>query len=110
MNIIVTVNIRAQEDPRTNNELQGWHTRFCTSFLHCHIHIWKFIDKLKQDSSLKHLKMAHGIVGALNAPQRWIYWETTERLRTPVDEYGRNNLIDVLRGILTTSRNKHSEY
>ena len=54
--------------------------------------------------------MAHGIVGALNAPQRWIYWETTERLRTPVDEYGRNNLIDVLRGILTTSRNKHSEY
>ena len=29
------MNIRVQEDlPRTNNELEGWHTRFSTSFLH----------------------------------------------------------------------------
>ena len=63
------MNVRVQEDlPRTNNDLEGWHTRFSGSFLHHHAHIWKFIDKLKQDSSLNHLKMAQMVAGAQNPP------------------------------------------
>ena len=94
------MNIRVQEDlPHTNNELEGWHTRFSTSFLHYHTHILKFIEKLKQGFSLNHLKMTHGIEGAPNPPQRRIYREINKRLQTLVDGYGQNNLIDFLRGI-----------
>ena len=81
------MNIRVQEDlPRKNNELEGWHTRF------------SIIEKLKWDSSFNHLKMAHGTAGAPNLPQRRIYREINESLRTLVDGYGQNNLIDFLRG------------
>ena len=93
------MNMRVQEDlPRTNNDLEGWHTRFSGSFLHHHAHIWKCIDKVKQDSSLYHLKMAQMVAGAQNPPQRRIYREINERIRTLVDGYENNN-IDFLRGI-----------
>ena len=81
------MNIRVQEDlPRKNNELEGWHTCF------------SIIEKLRWDSSLNHLKMAHGTAGAPNLPQRRIYREINESLRTLVDGYGQNNLIGFLRG------------
>ena len=99
-----SMNIKVQEDlPPTNNELEDWHTRFSTSFLHYHTHIWIFIEKLKQGSPFSHLKMAHGIAGAPNPSQRRIYREINERQRTLVDGYGQNNLIDFLRGISNKS-------
>ena len=77
---LCNMNIRVQEDlPRTNNESEGWHTRFSTSFLHYHAHIWKFIENLKQDSSLNYLKMAHEI-GAPDPLQWRIYMSTVSFL------------------------------
>ena len=62
--VLWNMNIRVKEElPRTNNDLEGWNTRFSGGFLHHHAHIWKFIEKLKQDSLLNHLKMAQGVVG-----------------------------------------------
>ena len=101
------INIRVQEDlARTNNELEGWHTRFSSSFLYYHAHFSKFIKKLKQDSSLNHLKMAHRIAGVPNPPQHRIYWEINERLQTPVD---RTILLTFYKEFLTNSRNKRFE-
>ena len=81
------------------NELEGGYTRFSTSFLHFYANIWKFIEKLKQDLSLNHLKMAHEITGAPNPPQCQIYWVINEGLQTLVDGYGQSNLIDFFREI-----------
>ena len=36
---------------RTNNNLEGWRTRFSTMFRQAHPSIWKFIDSLKLDAS-----------------------------------------------------------
>ena len=94
-----SINSDLQHLPHTNNDLEGWHTRFSGSFLHHHAHIWKFIDNLKQDSSLNHLKMAQMVDGSAEPPQRRIYREINERIRTLVDGYENNNIIDFLRGI-----------
>ena len=68
---LCNVHHRVEEDlPRTNNELEGWHTRFAGSFTHAHAHIWKFIEKFKLDSHMNHFKIAQGLVGIANPPQK----------------------------------------
>ena len=45
------MNLRIHNNfPRTNNDLEGWHNRFSSSFAHRYTYVWKFIDGLKQDS------------------------------------------------------------
>ena len=39
------------ELPRTNNNLEGWRTRFSTMLSQTHPSIWEFIDTLKLDAS-----------------------------------------------------------
>ena len=91
---------RVEEDlPRTNNELEGWHTRFAGNFTHAHGHIWKFIEKLKLDSHMNHFKIAQGLVAIANPPHKRVYRELNGRIRTLVAGYQNNNFIDFLRGI-----------
>ena len=78
---------------------KGWHNRFSSSFTHHQTDVWKFIDGLKQDSSLNHLLMAQMIAGAPNPPQRHIYREVNERIQRLVDVYQNNDIIGFLRGI-----------
>ena len=67
------MNLRVHENlPQTSNNLEGWHNRFSNSFVHRHMHVWKFIDGLKQDSPLNHLLISQMIAGAPNLPQRRI--------------------------------------
>ena len=49
--------------------------------MHRHTHVWKFIDGLKQDSSLSHLLMAQMIAGAPKLPQQRIYREVSEHIQ-----------------------------
>ena len=42
--------------PQANNNLEGWHNRFSSSFTHRHTHVWKFIDGLKQDKLMNLFK------------------------------------------------------
>ena len=39
------------ELPRTNNNLEGWHTRFSTMFRQTHPSVLEFNDTLKPDAS-----------------------------------------------------------
>ena len=82
--------------PRTSNDLEGWHNRFSSSFTHHHTHVWKFIDDLKEDSSLNHSLMAKMIAGASNPLQRCIYREVNERIQRLVVGYQKNDIIDFL--------------
>ena len=69
------MNLRVHENlPRTNNNLEGWHNRSSNSFAHRHTHVWKFIDGLKQDSSLNHLLMAQTITRDCSNTYIDYYW------------------------------------
>ena len=47
------------ELPRTNNNLERWHTCFSTMLRQTHSSIWEFIDTLKLDASHNRMLIAH---------------------------------------------------
>ena len=102
------MNLRVHKNlPRTNNNLEGWYNRFSNPFAHRLTHVSKFIDGLKQDSSLNHLLMAQMIAGAPNPPQRRIYREVDERIQRLEAGYQNNDIIGFLRGM--SYHNRHHE-
>ena len=58
------------ELPRTNNNLEGWYTRFSTMFRQTHPSIWEFIDTLKLDASHNRMLIAQMLAGAAPPPQK----------------------------------------
>ena len=94
------VNNRVLDDlPRTNNDLEGWHNRFSTSFNEYHAHIWKFIEGLKKYSALNNHTIAQVLAGAPIPPQRRLYRDINQRIQALVAGYQNNNIIPFLRGI-----------
>ena len=85
--------------PRTNNDIEGWHSGFDVMFRHTHPPVWQFIDVLKQDSSFNRMKIAQVIAGAAPRPQTRIYREITLRIRNLIAANDINNIIPFLRGI-----------
>ena len=95
-----SVNTRVQDNiPRTNNHLEGWHTRFTSMFNSPHPSIWQFIDILKRDFSHNHMLMAQMLAGAPPPTQKRIYRAVNTRIQNLVQGYQIANLIPFLRGI-----------
>ena len=75
------MNIRFQEHlPLTINDLKGW----CILSSSCPS-IWKFIEKLKEDSSLNQMalnqmQMAQKMTEAANSLQLCAYWELNNHI------------------------------
>ena len=67
--------------PRTNNDLEGWHNRFSGSFQQRYARIWKFIERLQNDSALNHHSMAQIMAGAAVSPQRRVYHAINQRIQ-----------------------------
>ena len=57
------------ELPRTNNDLERWLNRLFGLLQQRHAHIWKFIEKMQNDSTLNHHSMAQIMAGAAVPPQ-----------------------------------------
>ena len=94
------MSLRVQNElPRTNNDLEGWHNRFADSFQQRHAHIWKFIERLQNNSTLNHHSMAQIMAGAAVPPQRRIYQAINEHSQLLVNNYANNIIIDFLRGV-----------
>ena len=72
------------ELPRTNNNLEGCHTRFSTMFKQAHPSISEFIDILKLDASHNRMLIAQMLAGAAPLPQKRIYCEVNARIATLV--------------------------
>ena len=87
------------ELPRTNNNLEGWHTRFSTMFRQTHPSIWEFIDTLKLDASHNRMLIAQMLAGAAPPPQKRVYRDVNARIATLVQGYNNGNIIPFLRGI-----------
>ena len=53
------MSLRVQHElPRNSNDLEGLHSIFAGSFQQQHAHIWDFIERLQNDSTLNHHSMA----------------------------------------------------
>ena len=90
------MSLRVQNElPRTNNDFEGWHNRFTSSFQQ-HAHIWKFIERLQNDSTLNHHSMALIMVGAAAPPQRRVYHTINEHIQLLVNNYANNTIINFL--------------
>ena len=94
------MSLRVQNElPRTNNDLEGWHNRFADSFQQRHAHIWKFIERLQNNSTLNHHAMAQIMAGPVVPPQRRVYHVIHERIQLLVNNDANSNIIDFLREI-----------
>ena len=58
---------------RSNNNLEGWHNIFASLFQQRHAHIWKFIERLQNDSILNHRSVTQIMAEAAVLPQRRVY-------------------------------------
>ena len=79
------------ELPRTNSNLEGWHTRFSTIFRQTHPSVWEFIDTLKLDAHNRIL-IAQMLAGAAPSPQKRVYHDVNARIATLVQGYNNGNI------------------
>ena len=94
------ISLRVQKElPRTSKDLEGWHNRFAGLFQQRHARIWKFIERLQNDSTLNHHSMAQIMTGVAVPPQRGVYHAINERIQLLVNNYASSNIIDFLREI-----------
>ena len=63
------------------------------------MHVWKFFDGLKQDSSSNDLLMVQMIACTPNQPQRRIYREVNELIQRLVAGYQNSDIIGFLKRI-----------
>ena len=81
------------EFPRTNNNLEGWHTRLSTMFRQTYPSIWEFIDTLKLDASHNGMLIAQMLAGAVPPPQKRVCRDVNARIATLVQGY---NIMELL--------------
>ena len=84
------------EFPHTNNNLEGWHTRFSTMFRQTHPSIWEFIDTLKLDASHNLMLIAQMLAGAAPPPQKRVCRDVNARIATLVQGYNNGIVIPFL--------------
>ena len=77
-------NLVLDDLPRTNNDLEGWLNRFSTYFNEYPVHIWKFIEGLKNESALNHHTISQVLAGAPFPPQRRLYRDINQRIQVLV--------------------------
>jgi hypothetical protein len=85
--------------PKTNNSVEGWHRGFNELLGAHHPSIWKFIDGLKKEQSLNELKIEQYVAGQAPPVRRRIYRDSADRIKSKVERYGNEPLLDYLRGI-----------
>lgn len=87
------------DQPRTNNAVEGWHRSFSELIGANHPTIWKFIDALKMEQNMNEAKIEQFIAGHQPNAGKRIYKETAARIKTIVADYNQRPILDYLRGI-----------
>ena len=85
--------------PRTNNFVEAWHRGFQVRVGISHPNIWKFLNFLKKEESLNHVRITQMIGGHEPESQRARCRNCTTRIRVIVQNYHNRQIMDYLRGI-----------
>ena len=75
-----------EDQPRTNNHLEGYHCALQSVVSGVHPDIWKLILALKKEESLAHLKNVQ-FDGGHGIPEKRKYKDLNERLKNIVLRY-----------------------
>ena len=85
--------------PRTNNALEGWHKQLNSCFAMAHPTIWRFIKVVREDATVQQIRVAHYVAGRPAPKRRRIYESLNEHISTLYADFNNRNIIDYLRGI-----------
>jgi len=89
----------AENIPRTNNSVEGWHNSFSSTLNVIHPSIWKFIEALKKKESLNKIHVEQFIARHSMGVKRK-YKDFAERLKIVCNDYHNRITEDYLRGIV----------
>ena len=64
-----------------------------------HPNIWKFIEALQREQSIRTLQIEQYVSGQQSTPALKKYMDCAERLFRVVANYDRNNVLEFLRGV-----------
>jgi hypothetical protein len=85
--------------PKTNNAVEGWHRAFSSLLDAHHPSIWRFIDGLKNDQSLRQMQVEQYLAGVEPPSGRKRYRQAASNLKKNVAKYGQIPIIDYLRSV-----------
>ena len=66
--------------PKTNNSIEGWHCGFEMQISAQHHNIWKFIEAIQHEQSIRTLQTEQYVSGQQGTPARKKYRDCAERL------------------------------
>ena len=88
-----------QRLPKTNNSIEGWHRGFEMQISAQHPNIWKFIEAIQREQSIRTLQIEQYVSGQQGTLSRKKYRDCAERLFRVVANYQKNNVLEFLRGV-----------
>jgi hypothetical protein len=84
---------------RTNNNLEGWHTRFESLIGGNHPNYMRFVEFLKQEEDLNRMQAVQFLAGGNIPPSRVKYRLLNDRIKTVVEDFGNRTILGYLRSI-----------
>jgi hypothetical protein len=87
-----------QDNPRTNNAVEGWHNAFARSVQIAHPTLPRLVVKLQKEQSINQMIVERLIAGEDPPLRKKKYRDLDRRLRSVVLDYGHRTSIDYLRG------------
>ena len=87
----------ADELPRTNNSVEGWHRSLQANFGSSHPTIWKFIGCLQREQALQQLHVTQILAGHQSQPVRKKYAELHVRILDTIHKYRDRTILNYLR-------------
>ena len=92
-------NRTADELPRTNNAVEGWHRSFLANVGCCHPNIWKFLTYIKREQALQQIHMVQSSAGFSIQSSRKKYLDVSARIISVTRNYENRDVVEYLRSI-----------
>ena len=89
----------ANELPKTNNKVEGWHRKMVSAVNSCHPNFWHFLEVLKKEQTLSNVVMNQAEAGQEGEKQRLKWRNCAQRIGNLVRDFEINNVLAFLRGI-----------
>lgn len=87
------------EEPRTNNQLEGWHRRFSGIVGKAHPNVHELLQRLREEQSHTEIVISQLVAGQAPKSSRAKYQSLNKRIKRIVDQYYDRPLLDYLKGL-----------